>query len=375
MAPGYSLKDELFNPSTVGDLAAMFVRADPAFDAARFQSEVLAAFSELELKQRIAHIAAVLADHLPRDFATAAKVIEAALPPPLDPTKTDNDFGRFIFAPLGEYVVNQGLERHFSSSVKLLEVLTQRFSMEYAVRPFLNRWPEEMLKVMERWVHHPHYHVRRLVSEGTRPKLPWGGKITLAPERALPFLDILHADTTRFVTRSAANHMNDIAKIDPEAVVERLRSWRKAGRQTRPGEMDWIARHALRTLVKDGHPGALAFLGFDAAGIGISGLRLASTVVPIGGTLEFTFDLHADVATKALVDYRIGFARARGKRAEKVFKLKVLDLPDGETVTLKKRHPLRGDATTYTLHPGPHQLIIQVNGEDLAEAAFELTAG
>jgi 3-methyladenine DNA glycosylase AlkC len=373
MASGFSLKDDLFNPRTVGYLADLFAAKDPSFSADRFRREVLAAFPSLELKERITHIATVLANYLPKDFDAAADRILAALPPPLDPTRTDDDFGNFIFAPVGEYVATHGLERHRARSLALLCDLTQRFSMEYAIRPFLNRWPDETLQVLSDWTAHPHYHVRRLVSEGTRPRLPWGKKISIGPERTIPLLDRLHADATRFVTRSVANHLNDIAKSDADLVLSTLGRWRAEGRQGK-AELDWMASHALRTLVKDGHSGALAFLGLSPDdGVRATRLTVEPKRLPIGSVLTFAVELVADREMRAVVDYVIDFARPGGKTARKVFKLRVVELPAGRPVSLGKRRTMKGDATTFTLHPGPHRLSVQVNGRILAEAAFELT--
>ncbi|MFN0116342.1 MAG: hypothetical protein ACKVPY_16850 [Paracoccaceae bacterium] len=373
MAEAFSLKDALFNAGTVGTLSSRFAAADPGFPRTAFEAEVLAAFPSLELKLRIAHIAAVLDRILPQDFDAAADLIERALPPPLDPGKSDDDFGSFIFAPLGEVVVTRGLEAHFDRSMRALLALTQRFSMEFAIRPFLNRWPDRTLAVLSDWADHPHYHVRRLVSEGTRPRLPWGIGVGLAPGRTLPLLDRLHADPTRYVTRSVANHLNDIAKNHPALAVAAVERWRAQGRQD-AGELGWMAGHALRTLVKNGHIPALRLLGFTPGeGVRVLRLRLDSAAVPAGGVLGFEVDLVAEADTRAVVDYRIDFARPGGKRAVKVFRLAPCDLLAGHTLTLAKRRRLLADATTYTLCPGRHGLAIGVNGKVLAEAPFEVT--
>jgi 3-methyladenine DNA glycosylase AlkC len=373
MAEAFSLKDHLFNGDTVAYLADLFQAADPAFPRHRFVTEAVAAFPTLELKARIAHLADLLGGMLPGDFAAAADLIEAALPPPLDPARVDDDFGHFIFAPLGDYVVARGLAGHFDRSMQVIEALTQRFSMEFAIRPFLNRWPDRTLEVLAGWTGHSHYHVRRLVSEGTRPRLPWSGRVAIRSDQSLPLLDRLYGDATRFVTRSVANHMNDIAKTDPALAVSTVARW-QAERCQREGEMDWIARHALRTLVKDGDGAALGLLGYarDAA-IDVTRLALAETTVPIGGLLEFTLVLKAEADCRAIVDYRLDFARPNGRRGQKVFKLKSTDLQAGVPLTLTKRHALKGDATTFTLHPGLHRLAVQVNGVITAEAEFDLT--
>ncbi len=146
---------------------------------------------ELELKARISWIATCLGVALPGALPEIAPVLRAALPVPLDPDRNDDDFGDFIFAPLGELVVEKGLEAHPELSLDLLGDITQRFSMEWAIRPYLNRWPDLVLARMQVWAGHPSTHVRRLVSEGTRPRLPWGMGVGLTLEAPLGLLDRL----------------------------------------------------------------------------------------------------------------------------------------------------------------------------------------
>ena len=370
MASGFSLKDQLFNPEKTRYLAGLFAACDPGFDAPGFEAQVNARLPELELKQRIDWIAEVLGQHYAAPLPEFAPLLRAALPPPLDPGKSDDDFGDFIFAPLGEFVVSKGLEAHPDLSLDLLEALTQRFSMEFAIRPFLNRWPDLTLERMQEWAGHDHYHVRRLVSEGTRPRLPWGLGIGLDLRAPLPLLDQLHRDGTRFVTRSVANHLNDIAKKEPDLVVETLRRWGEAGQQTGK-EMDWITRHACRGLVKAGHPGALGLLGYDPEAPVEARITLQSATVPIGDALSFSVDLTGPAEQPVLVDYRLHFQRPGGKASAKVFKLKQAKLVRG-ALKLSKAHKLKGDATTFKLVPGPHRLELLVNGNVRAEAAFDL---
>ncbi len=371
MASGFSLKDQLFNLEKTRYLAGLFAAVDPGFDAPGFEMRVMSRFPELELKQRIHWIAEVLQGHYSAPLPEVAPVLRAALPPPLDPGKSDDDFGDFIFAPLGEFVVAKGLEDHPDLSLDLLEDLTQRFSMEYAIRPFLNRWPDLTLERMRDWAGHDHYHVRRLASEGTRPRLPWGLGITLDLRAPLPLLDRLHGDRTRFVTRSVANHLNDIAKKEPDLVVETLHRWRDTGQQTGK-EMDWMTRHACRGLVKAGHAGALTLLGYDPEAPVAAAITLDAETVAIGDALSFAVDLSGPEDQPVLVDYRLHFLRPGGKTSAKVFKLKQARLADGK-LTLLKRHRMKGDATTFTLVPGAHRIEVLVNGTRRAETVFELT--
>lgn len=366
MSSGFSMKDQLFNAEKVRYLAGLF--ASSSFDGDAFQARVMSRLLELELKERMAWIATCMAEAVPGALPDVAPVILRALPPPLDPGLSDDDFGDFIFAPLGEWVAEVGIE-HPDLALDVLEELTQRFSMEWAIRPFLNRHPGVVLDRMARWAGHDSYHVRRLVSEGTRPRLPWGMAVGLSLDEPLPLLDRLHGDKTRYVTRSVANHLNDIAKKDPELVLDRLAAWQALGVQG-DAELGWMTSHALRGLVKAGHPGAMAMLGFDPDAV----LRVSVTVdgeARIGGALEFDVALSGDGEQPVLVDYIIYFQRPGGKTSAKVHKLKQAVVKGGG-LDLRKRHKLKGDATTFKLVPGPHLLQVQVNGRVRAEVEFEL---
>ncbi len=370
MASGFSLKDQLFNADKVAYLAGLFGGADPGFDADGFHADVMARLPDLELKARIDWIAACLGARLPGELDAIAPVLTGALPPPLDPDLSDDDFGDFIFAPLGELVAARGIEQP-RVALDLLEEITQRFSMEWAIRPFLNRWPAQVLERMADWVRHDSYHVRRLVSEGSRPRLPWGQGIGLDIAAPLALLDVLHADRTRYVTRSVANHLNDITKKNPDLAMDRLADWAGRGDQA-PDELDWMTRHALRGLIKAGNPRAMAMLGFDPdAAIDVLSFDVPARV-RIGDVLNIAVTLGADGAARALVDYVLWRRKADGGLTPKVFKLKQVALAAGQPVTLQKAHRMKGDATTFRLFAGMHRLELQVNGRVVADAEFEL---
>lgn len=368
---GFSLADQLFNEETVGQLAHEFAAAVPGFDVDAYCAEVLPQFPRLELMARMEAMADGLERQLASDFPTMADQLEAAMPPELDPTLRDDDFGRFIHTMPGILAVRHGLEDHRERALDLLYQATKRFSMEFYIRPFLNRWPEETLSRLRLWARDDNYHVRRLVSEGTRPKLPWAKSIGIDPLVPLEFLDMLYADRTRFVTRSVANHLNDISKISPDAVLARLSAWRKANRQDEK-ELDWMTRHALRTLVKQGHPGALEILGFRSdAPVSVT-LHLPEAEIARGAALQFDLCLNTEEDLPVLVDYVLWLRKADGSLKPKVFKLKQAVAKAGTPLNLSKTHKLKWDATTFRLYPGAQKLAIQVNGTIRAEADFTL---
>lgn len=373
MAAGYSLKDDLFNARTVGFLAGRF-DATGAVDAERLNRTVMARLPDLELKARISWIADCLCAELPGELPAAAPILRAALPPPLDPAKTDNDFGSFIIAPLGEVVVRLGLEDAPDLSLDLLGEITQRFSMEMSIRPFLARWPERTLARMGDWVEHDNYHVRRLVSEGTRPRLPWAPSIPIDVAAPLPLLDRLHADPTRYVTRSVANHLNDITKTDAGMAMDRLEGWRASRLQGRD-ELDWMTTHALRGLVKAGDGRALALLGYDPdAPVTVTRFDIPRRA-RIGDAIDLSLTVEAEADAALLIDYVFWRRRANGELAPKVHKLRKVKVRAGMPLAITKSHHLKGDATTYRLYPGLQRMDVQINGRVRASAEFELTGG
>jgi len=338
-------------------------------------ARVLDEFPNLELKQRIAHITAVMVAHLPSDYPAALKVIVAALPARLDPSKTDDDFGDFIIAPLSHFIAEHGAtEEHLEISLAALRETTQRFSAEDAIRTFINGFPDRTLEFLLDCAAHDNYHVRRLASEGTRPRLPWSGKLDIDHTAPLPILHALYSDPTRYVTRSVANHLNDIAKIEPDLVLSTLKRWKKSGTQDAT-EMDFIIEHACRTLIKQGNTDALSLLGYgDAPQISITDFETSTPSVPVGTAFEFSFTLTANAAQKLMVDYVMVFAGADGgPGGSKVFKLKRLDLQPGETAAIKKRHPMKL-MTTRRLYEGDHTITLQVNGHELDQLSFNLIA-
>ena len=367
------LKDILFNKTKVEQIAKEIHRVHPSFKINEFVLAVMGKFPELELKARITWIAACLKTYLPDDYKKAVGILVKALPAPNNPDLSDNDFGDFIYAPYAEYVAKNGCTRKYLQfSLNSLYEITQRFSAEDAIRYFINAFPLQTLKVLLVWSKDPHYHVRRLCSEGTRPKLPWSQKINITITDPLPILDNLFSDNTRFVTRSVANHINDISKIDPALALKTIGRWQKSGKQ-KPGEMDYIIRHSLRTLVKQGDPTAMKFLGFRAE----PKVSLSKFYVPkqvrMNTPLEFYFTIQPHEDVNVVVDYILYFRNKSGKlNSKKVFKLTKLALTRNRSVLVSKRHMLRGIMTTRTLYPGTHEIEIQINGSRLAKKSFLL---
>ena len=369
----FSLKDELYNPQKIEMIAKEIKEVYPSFEADKFSTETLDTFPTLELKERIYHIRDMLHKYLPNDYQEAVDILLQALPAELDPSKSDDDFGDFIYAPYSEYVTAYGCsEEHLNFSLQTLRKITKRFSVEFAIRDFINNYPTQTLAMLETCAKSHNYHERRLASEGLRIKLPWAKKLTIDYREPLRHLELLYTDSTRYVTRSVANHLNDIAKIDASLVIETLKRWKKSKKQE-PKEMDFIISHALRTLVKQGNSKALEMLGYvQNPAIELKAVSLRSDSVQVGEALEFEVSIVALDDVKLMVDYIVHFQTKAGKLSPKVHKLKKIALKEGESVVLKKKHPFRANMTTRTLYIGEHLLEVQINGSIVCREKFEL---
>ncbi len=369
----FSLKDDLFNARTVAELGAALISAHPAFARQDFEREVLAAFPQLELKERINWMVETAHRHLPAELGAARDIWLAALPAPLDPTLSDDDFGRFIWVVPGEYMARYGCDAaQLEASLSFLRETTKRFSAESAIRPFLSAFPQETMAHVHEWAVDDNYHVRRLASEGIRPYLPWAARVVLPAPDVIAVLDTLHADPTRYVTRSVANNLNDLTRIEPGAVLAALQRWTGEGRQD-ARELEWMTRHALRTLLSADDPAALELVGYPLdPKFRLSGIEVSSEV-KVGDALTWQSTLTSAKAQKLKVALKVGFLKANGRHAAKVFKVKDAELGAGEALKIAKRVVFR-PMTTRVLYPGTHYVELVVNGVSRGKRSFELRA-
>lgn len=387
MAEKFSLKDQLFNPAKVMYLTELIGQVYPEFQADSFHATIVEQFPQLELKQRITWIRENLQAFLPQDYRQAVTILLQSLPPECDPTKTDDDFGDFIFAPYGEFIAVYGCnQKDLEFSLDALHQVTRRFSAEEAIRYFLNAFPEHTLNQLEKWAQDANYHVRRLTSEGTRPSLPWAQKVTLNHQEVINrILNRLFYDPTRYVVRSVANHLNDIAKVNPQLVIQTLKNWHQQAQKEpgliKPKELDFLTAHATRTLVKRGDSQALELLGYNPnVQVKVADFQLSDSTLKLDQPLEFSFTITNETKTiqKLMVDYQLYFAsknqaNSRKFTRQKVFKLKKIQLKAGESIKMVKKHPLRSNMTTLKIYPGPHQVSLQVNGQNHGSYSFQIS--
>jgi 3-methyladenine DNA glycosylase AlkC len=345
-----------------GELAAAW----PAFPRRRLTHGLADALEPLELLARVDLLADRLARALPQPFPAAVEVLWRALDSP--------SFVGWMTLPCGTFVAKRGISDP-EVALPLLAGLTRRWSSEGPIRPFIERHPDLTYDHLRRWSTDADEHVRRLVSEGTRPRLPWAPQLRgliADPAPNLPLLDALVDDPSPYVRRSVANHLNDISKDHPRPAIELARRW-----MARSDSAAWVVRHGLRTLVKQGDPDALQLLGAatDAA-IHLTDLAIDRSQVPIGDAATFTFTVELSPrqpgAVDAVIDYRVHYVGATGVKAPKVFKLTRRRLEPGMPITITRRHRFEHVSIRRIL-PGPHVIDVQVNGRVLGSTTIEIT--
>jgi len=352
---------EVYDRAFIDHVCAGVKAVYPAFDANAYVGRVFAPdWAELALKQRMRRASTALREGLPQPYAEALDIVLAAA------DRCGSGLAQLMFP---DFVEMYGLDDP-DRSIPALARLTRHSSSEFAVRPYLLRYRERMLEQLLRWAEDPDEHVRRLASEGSRPRLPWGMALQpfkRDPSPILPILERLKRDPSEYVRRSVANNLNDISKDHPSLALELASRWLGEHPHT-----DWIAKHACRSLLKKCVPAALALFGVgDAGGVSVESFAAASGIVEEGGALEASFALRvdSDAPRKLRVEYAIDYVKANGSTSRKLFKLAEREFAPGATA-LRFRQSFR-DMTTRKHYPGAHFAAIVVNGAELASLSFD----
>ena len=367
----------LINAGTVNAIGAQLQRVWPAFERKRFQKLALQGLDALEFKVRAQHVCAALDATLPQDFDQAAALLEATLAPAGaqdDPRWAQIGNGAlagWAVWPMGEYVARRGLQSP-QRALATLHALTQRFTAEWPIRVFIEQHPELTFATLQAWTNDASEHVRRLVSEGSRPRLPWGLQLKgliKDPTPTLPLLLALQDDPSEYVRRSVANHLNDIAKDHPALVAQ----WLEQHLVDASAERRALLRRATRTLVKQGDTRVLKAWGLGQRLRGSAELSVTPRRVSVGGSIELAVTLTSTArrSQKLVINYAVHHVKASGGTSAKVFKGWTLDLAAGETRALRKTHSMRL-ITTRRYHAGRHTIDLRINGQTVASAAFEL---
>ncbi|MES2801853.1 MAG: DNA alkylation repair protein [Bdellovibrionota bacterium] len=357
-----------FNEALVLRISGSLKKAYPAFNAKNFL-KVVPKLAALEMKPRVLFIRDAMFAELPQDYLKALSLLlkSAEL----------GELKGFELWPYTEFIQHYGL-KHVDASLDALHTLTQKFTAEFAVRPFLIEHPKKTFACLKKWASDESEHVRRWTSEGSRPRLPWGMKLHASivdPMLGLDILEKLKFDDSLYVRKSIANHLNDIAKDHPDLVIATLKSWQKKVTAKDKAKLEWVEKQALRTLIKQGYKPALEVLGFgDKAQVKLGELKLNKKKFTEKDilTFELEFISKSSKPQRLAVDYIIYYQKAGNKLSPKVFKLKVLDLKPKEVFTLKKNHSLK-PVTTRRHYAGLHRLEIQINGKILASTDWHLS--
>lgn len=356
------LLQDIFNADRVRRIAGEIAILTDAFDRSRFLALALDGLAVLSLMQRVRHLAKSLHAALRLDYPSALRVCEDLAP------RIDHKLMTLI---LPEFVALYGGD-HFDASMAALRNLTRYGSSEFGVRPFLDHAPDRVLAVMTGWAADPDEHVRRLASEGSRPRLPWAarvGALVKDPSLAFPILEMLKRDDSPYVRKSVANHINDIGKDHPGWLLERLASWPRDDART-----GWILRHGLRSLIKKGDRRALALVGVDGpADVHVESFRVAPAAIRLGEDIGLSIGLRSvsDRSQRLVIDYAVHYVKKNGSRSRKIFKLRTVTIAPGANLSINHKQPIR-DFSTRAHHAGTHDVELMINGESRGTASFDL---
>jgi len=365
----YLLKD-LYSHAFYERLSDVLAMTVPGFDHQRFMSGIFdQEFAGKELKDRMKHTSKVLHGFLPVDYAERVALLTNII----HRLRAEN-FGEdsLVFMFLPDYVETYGID-HYEVSIKALENITQFVSCEIAVRPFLLKYGDKMRAQMHTWSLHENHKVRRLASEGSRPRLPWAMAVPALKKNPAPILALLENlkhDPSEWVRRSVANNLNDIAKDYPELVLDVAHKWQGYSKET-----DAIIKHGCRTLLKQGHPTILKHYGLQSENISLSNFKILTPEVKVGGDLQFSFSIQNNSTTPQTVrlEYAIYYPRKNGVYSKKVFKISERPYaPEAQIAVLRKQSFKL--ITTRTFYAGQHRLTIIVNGEEKGMLDFMLEA-
>lgn len=353
---------EIFNAKRLQHIADEMSAVYPAFKAKAFLKHAQDGLAELSVMQRMARVSESLHAVLPLDYEDSLHVLRE-LAPRLN--------SGFVSMCLPHYVASYGAHA-FDTSMDALKYFTTFGSSEFAIRCFLRSDLERSLERMHDWTRDENHHVRRLASEGSRPRLPWSFRLEAVqadPLLAAGILDLLKADESLYVRKSVANHLNDVTKVHPQWALDTIEGWSLDNKHTA-----WIAKHALRSLIKQGDVRALTVIGAGAkAEVELLDVRVEPAVVRLGEAITLSFTVKSTVAQeqRLVIDYAIEYVKANGGVSRKVFKLKTLGLAGFGTEVVRRNQVIK-DFTTRKHFAGRHGVQVMVNGEVLGSAAFEV---
>lgn len=356
-----ALKD-MFNKKFYERLALEFNKADKNFHPDKFVKQVIKDLDSMSLNQRMRNTTVVLKQHLPNDYKRSVEILLKVVP----------EFRSHYTSLLFPDFIGQYGHDDFKLSMDALKYFTQYGSSEFAIREFLKRDLKKTLAVMKKWADDKNHHVRRLASEGSRPRLPWSfnlDEIAKDPEITRPILEVLKTDNELYVKKSVANHLNDFSRINSHWMLKVVNSWDRRNEHTA-----WIVKHASRTLIKKGDTRSLAVFDFEKnVKLKIEKLKIEKLKIKLEDNFQFSFNIVSEKnkTQKLVIDYAIHYQKKSGAMFPKVFKLKEFDLKPQQTISISKSHSFK-DLSTRKHYPGKHALAITINGKNYVKKEFML---
>jgi 3-methyladenine DNA glycosylase AlkC len=353
---------DVFNPKVITALGDEIKRVWPKFEKKSFLDAILPKLDDLGFIERSNRLRDTLHEFLPKEFPKAVKILVDSLGPELE----ESDIAAWESFPVMSetaFVSKYGKD-HFDLSMQALYEMTKRFSAEGDLRTFIEIDYDRAMRILHAWCTDSSPHVRRLVSEGTRPRLPLAGRIRRFqkdPRPVIELLDKLKDDESQYVRRSVANNINDIAKDNPAIAIATLKRWSK---DSKP-EVQWVVRHAARSLIKQGHPETMAIFGYSAEPkVQVSKLTISPKKQKRGGVVEFSFAIRslANKTQKLVIDFAIYYVKANGKQAPKIFKLRNLSLTPDQEMRISRKVILK-NTSGRTIYPGRHEIELKINGK------------
>jgi len=356
-----ALKD-IYNEEFISKISQSIKEVYPNFEDKKFINLVFnEQWVEKTLKERMRHITLCLGETLPKDYLEALSILKQIVN-----MFPKNNLG-CIFFP--DFVEVYGLA-NWDSSIEALALFTQHSTSEFAVRPFIVEDEEKMMTQMVEWSKHPNEHVRRLASEGSRPRLPWGmvlRSLKNDPSPILPILENLKEDESLYVRKSVANNINDISRDHPNLVLNLAKSWYGTNAYT-----NWIVKHACRTLLKQGNKEAMSIFGFDSAdSVSIEDFTISPEKLRIGEELHFSFKVISNQSTssKVRIEYKIDYVKANGSRSRKIFKVSENHVDQSKPLQYNKTHSFK-DLSTRKHYSGTHTITLLLNGNEMVSKDF-----
>ena len=356
-----ALKD-MFNKSYYKNLAVELNKTYQPFNTDTFIKDVMVNHDALSLNERLRNTSIILKKHLPADYKKSIEILSQTIP------QLNSGYTTLVFP---DFVGLYGHE-HFTISMDALKHFTQFGSSEFAIREYLKHDFPKTIKIMEKWATDKNHHVRRLASEGSRPRLPWSFKLDSViknPEVTRTILETLKQDTELYVKKSVANHLNDISKDNSDWMLNTVSQW-----NTQNPNTQWIVKHASRTLIKKGNKQSLSLFGFEkTAKVDLVNFKINKNKIKLGEVFEFSFDVisQKNKNQKLAIDYIIHYQKKLGEMSPKVFKLKEIELEGGNKIQIQKKHRFE-DFTTRKHYSGKHAIEIVINGNTIVKKEFEV---